>query len=148
LVFGEALPQLGQPHLTGTGYQLYSLTVEPSTLPRNTGLKNFSNGCSEAANAGWACGTETVITLDKFFPANAQVDLVIDIGENLAGSDLEFTLGESTGVVTVPAGRFALSLSFQNEAEASELLISSKTAGVANQAGEQRMIRFVLANVE
>jgi hypothetical protein len=88
------------------------------------------------------------MTLDKLFPAKAKVDLVIDIGENLAGSDLEFTLGESKGVVTVPAGRFALSLSFQNEAEASELLISAKTAGVANQAGEQRMIRFVLANVE
>jgi phosphoglycerol transferase len=148
LVFGEALPQLGQPHLTGTGYQLYSLTGEPVTLPRNTELQSFSNGCSEAANSGWACGPETVVILDKLFPASAKVDLVIDIGENLAGSDLEFTLGESTGVVTVPAGRFAMSLSFQNVEEASELLITSKTAGATNQAGEQKMIRLVSVNVE
>jgi hypothetical protein len=148
LVFGEPLPQLGQPHLTGTGYQLYSLTGEPGILPRNTEIQNFSNGCSEAANSGWACGPETVVTLDKLFPATAKVDLVIDIGENLAGSDLEFTLGESSGVVTVPAGRFAMSLSFQNVEEASELLITSKTAGAATQTGEQKMIRLVSVNVD
>jgi phosphoglycerol transferase len=148
LVFGEALPQLGQPHLTGTGYQLYSLAGEPVTQPRNTELKEFSNNCLDSANAGWACGSGTTLTLETSFPANAKVDLVFEVGESLAGTDLEFTLGESTGVVTVPGGTFAVSLTFQNAAEASELLITSKTTGVANQAGEQKMIRPVSVNVE
>ncbi|MFM1995364.1 MAG: hypothetical protein RLZZ610_881 [Actinomycetota bacterium] len=147
LVFGDPLTELGEPHLTGTGYQLYSLKGEPVTLPRNLELQSFSNICSDSANSDWACGLETVITPNKPFPANAKVDLVIELGENLAGTDLEFTLGESKGVVTVPGGRFAMSLSFQNAQEASELLVTSKTAGVANQNGEQKMIRVVSLNV-
>jgi hypothetical protein len=148
LVFGEPLTQLGQPHLTGTGYQLYSLTGEPGVLPRKTELQGFSNNCLDSANAGWACGSETVITLDKSFPANAKVDLVFEVGESLAGTEVEFSLGKSAGVVTVPAGTFAVTLTFENEAESSELLITAKTAGVTKQSGEKRMLRFVSANVE
>jgi phosphoglycerol transferase len=148
LVFGEALPQLGQPHLTGTGYQLYSLTGEPGTLPRNTELQNFSNGCLDSENSGWACGLETSLSLETPFPANAKVDFVFDVGESFAGTDLEFSLGESKVAVTVPGGRFALSFSFQNVAEARELLITSKTAGLENQVREERMLHLVSVNVE
>jgi phosphoglycerol transferase len=148
LVFGEALPQLGQPHLSGTGYQLYSLTGEPGTLPRNTELQNFSNGCLDSENSGWACGLEISLSLETPFPANAKVDFVFDVGESFAGTDLEFSLGESKVVVTVPGGRFALSFSFQNVAEARELLITSKTAGLENQVREERMLHLVSVNVE
>jgi phosphoglycerol transferase len=148
LVFGEALTKLGEPHLTGPGYQLYSLTGESEALPRNTELQNFSNECLDSENSGWACGLETSLSLEKRFPANAKVDFVFDVGESFAGTDLEFSLGESKGVVNVPGGRFALSLSFQNVAEASELLITSKTAGFANEVGEKRMLRIVSVNVE
>jgi phosphoglycerol transferase len=147
LVFGEALPQLGQPHLTGTGYQLYSLTGESGTLPRNTELRNFSNGCLDSENSGWACGLETSLSLETPFPANAKVDFVFDVGESFAGTDLEFSLGESTGVVTVPSGRFAISLSFQNVSQTKDLVIRSPLKTGVDGLADSQLIRIVSLNV-
>jgi phosphoglycerol transferase len=147
LVFGEALPQLGQPHLSGTGYQLYSLTGEPGTLPRNTELRNFSNGCLDSENSGWACGLETSLSLETPFPANAKVDFVFDVGESFAGTNLEFSLGESKGVVTVPGGRFAMSLSFQNVSQAEDLVIRSTLNSDADSLKKSRLIKIVSVNV-
>lgn len=147
LSFGEPLPQLGTPHLTGNGYQLYSLKAEPENLPRNNQLKTVTNLCMDSANQGWSCGPETTINIGKVFPSKASVDLVFDVGDAVAGTNLEFILGESVGSVTVPNGRFAVSLRFQNQEEAENLIIRSTSADLGNGQAEQRLIRLVSANL-
>lgn len=147
LVYGEPLPVLGEPHLSGPGYQLYSLTGEESAIPRNSDLKNFSNPCAEQANAGWACGSKTALSIYGAFPTNAKVSLVFDVDDSIAGKELEFTLGDSSGQVTVSAGRFAMSLSFQNAIQAEELIISSALLEEETST-EQKMIRLISVNVD
>jgi phosphoglycerol transferase len=148
LVFGEPLTELGQSHLTGPGYVLYSLAGQTSDLPKSSELKGISNACDGLVNAGWACGTETAITVEGSFPAKANVDLVIDVSDAIAGTDLEFTLGDSIGVISVPAGRFAVSLSFQNVVEAEKLLIRSNAPALGTLDPVENMIRVVSINVE
>jgi len=148
LVYGEPMPQLGQPHLTGIGYQLYSLTGDPSSPPRTSELKGFSNPCTDSANSGWVCGAETALSLNEPFPANAKVDLVFDVGDGLVGKEIEFSLGDSKGVVTVPDGRYALSVSFQNAGEVSELFLTAKSQNLGESGVEQKTIRLVSINVD
>ena len=148
LVYGEPLPQLGQPHLTGIGYQLYSLIGDTGSPPRTSELKEYSNPCADSANSGWVCGAETALSVNESFPANAKVDLVFDVGDALVGKEIEFSLGDSRGVVTAPAGRFALSVSFQNTSEAQHLLIASKDPNLGTAVYIEQMIRVVSVNVE
>jgi len=147
LVYGEPLSEFGSPHLNGPGYQLYSLSSKNSILPRNNELSSFSNACIDAANASWVCGSGTALKIDGDFPTKALVDLVFEVGDSVAGTVLEFSLGGSKGVSTVTDGRFAISISFQNGTEARELLISSPTLATASGI-EKRMIRLVSINVD
>ena len=147
LAFGSPLGVLGEAHLTGPGYHLYSLRDAQGNLPRNNQLTSFSNACSDEANSEWVCGPETTLTIDGLFPANANVDLIFDVGEFVAGSEVEFSLGGSSGVVTAPSGRFALSLSFQNAAEAQTLSIKLTGATIGPVLSDQKLIRPLSVNV-
>lgn len=148
LVYGDPLPQLGQPHLIGLGYQLYSVGGETTGVPRNNELKSFSNPCLDQALASWVCGTESALEVNGLFPAKAKVDLVFDVGDRLAGLELEFGLGEEKFVAKVPAGIFAVSLSFQNASETNQLVVKSAPMAPGPVGLEQQMIRVVSINVE
>jgi hypothetical protein len=106
-----------------------------------------SSLCEDPANSGWVCGPETEIEIGNEFPRNAQVEMVFDIGEAVAGTDLEFVLGGSTGVVTVPNGRFAMSLNFQNQDQAQALIIRAGSLEIKSGGVEQRLIRLISINV-
>jgi hypothetical protein len=75
------------------------------------------------------------------------LDLIFDVSERAAASELEFVLGQSVLAGTFPPGIYSLTLSFTNASAESELIIRSKGAVDSGGSQEVRLVRIVSANI-
>lgn len=145
---GEAnISGLPEPYILGTEYSLYSLNPDNQLTPRNNDAGVSSNACAEPANAGWVCGTNTLVGLSKSVAPSGEVDLIIDVSAEASTSEIEFVLGESVLAGTFPKGIRSLTLSFANVRSESELVVRTKQGGNTTGPDEIRFVRIVSANV-
>lgn len=112
-----------KPTISGLGYNLYSLDSTNSLVPRNIRVKGFTNICSDEAAEGWSCGSETSITLDRPFPPNANVDLIFELSDWAAQSDIELVLGESVISGRLSQGLNSVNIKFSNTNTVETLIV-------------------------
>jgi hypothetical protein len=149
LAFGESFPpNLGDAHLTGPGYALFSTVGPQEVTPRTSESVDFSNRCADVLLNEWACGEQTEIKVKGGFPANAKVSLIIEGDDLLAGSEVDIALGDSVGTIILPKGKYSLSISFTNSTPESTLLIKLKQPEGAAEVISRKFIRIVSLNLE
>jgi phosphoglycerol transferase len=146
IMFGDsALSDLGKPTIIGLGYQMYSLDPSNSLRPRNGELYNTSNACDSNEESAWSCGDNATLRLDRGFPANARVDMIIEISEEAAANEIEFILGDSTVFWSLPAGISSLNLRFENSFPVQELKMRVSGKPETNQDESNRFVRVIWA---
>jgi hypothetical protein len=145
---GEAdITGLPEPLITGSGYTIYSLATGNSLVPRNNDFESASEFCATPTNSGWICGDDTIVSLGAQVPARGELDLMIDVSERVADTELELVLGDSILTGTFPKGIYSVTLSFTNSSPASELIIRSKTPQEDTADEDSRFVRIVSAIV-
>lgn len=133
--------------ITGPVYSFYSLDAENSLTPRKNDFESMTAPCVDPGNTGWACGSDTLVSFKSAVPASGEVDLIFDVSEQAAGSELEFVLGESVLVGAFPQGIYSLTLSFTNASAEPEMIIRSKGAVDSGSGEEVKLVRIVSANI-
>jgi hypothetical protein len=124
VAIGEpVLTGFGDPTIRGLGYNMYSLEEGNLLQPRNNRISGFENSCSSSEYSDWACGTQTLIKLDKPFPPNASVDLIFELSSSAAQSEIELVLGEVVVSGKLSAGMNAVNVKFGNASEVQSLLV-------------------------
>jgi phosphoglycerol transferase len=142
-----AISGLGAPTITGNGFSLYSLSAGNSLNPRNNELVSFSNQCASSEDKAWACGTSVSFTTSGDVPGSPQFDLIFEVPDTGANSQLEFVLGKSVLQGEFPSGIYALTLSFPGEASGSSLEIRLVGESFADRPSDEKFLRIISANV-
>lgn len=124
VALGEpVLTGFGDPTIRGLGYNMYSLDQGNQLKPRNSRITEFDNVCSSTEDSGWTCGTQTLISLDKAFPPNANVDLIFELSSTAAQGEIELVLGEAVVSGKLSAGINSVNVKFGNASEVQSLLV-------------------------
>jgi len=145
---GEAnITGLPQALISGPVYSFYSLKSDNSLTPRKNDFVSMTQLCTDSANPGWSCGGDTLVSFRSPVPAFGEIDLIFDVSEQAAASELEFVLGESVLTGTFPKGVYSLTLTFTNAAAESELIIRSKGSIDPESTDEVKLVRIVSANI-
>jgi hypothetical protein len=145
---GEAnITGLPQALITGPVYSFYSLKSDNSLTPRSNEFASMTPLCTDPANTGWSCGGDTLVSFTSPVPAFGEIDLIFDVSDQTAASELEFVLGESVLTGTFPKGVYSLTLTFTNASAESELIIRSKGAVDSGASQEVKLVRIVSANI-
>jgi hypothetical protein len=142
-----AITGLGSPTITGNGFSLYSLSTRNSLNPRSNELVSFSNRCASSEDKAWACGTSVSFTTSGEVPGSPQFDLIFEVPDIGANSQLEFVLGKSVLQGGFPSGTYALTLSFPGEASGGSLEIRLVGELLADRPSDERFLRIISANV-
>jgi hypothetical protein len=144
VVVGEPkIRGLPNPDLTANGYSLYSLDPENKLASRNSVGFVLSGMCEAADSADWACGGETVLTFPENLPANASIDLIVEVSEVASKNPLSFTVGDSVLEGEFPSGLVAVTLSFSNSSATNSLVVSHRVADGVMQSDQERLLRPV-----
>jgi hypothetical protein len=145
---GEAkVTGLPQSLILGEGYSIYSLKSDNSLRPRTNGIASMTKLCTDAANMGWVCGRDTLISFTSPVPAFGEIDLIFEVTNEAASSELEFVLGESILAGAFPNGIYSLNLSFTNASAESDLIVRSKSQAGSVSGDEVKLLRIVSANI-
>jgi hypothetical protein len=135
--------------LNANGYSVFQLNDQAKLSFENSRLSSITNPCSLPENIEWSCGLSAKISEAARFPKAAVVDLILDVSEPTAGQELNFVLGDSVLVGTLPSGIYALTLAFSNSSEENFLEIkTSGQASIGNNQAEQRFIRVLSINTK
>ena len=134
------------PTITGIGYNFYSLDSANSLIPRTDRISDISNECSSGDLLGWACGSETEISIDGQFETNASVTFIFEIPKELEGVELEFSIGKARVSAAFAAGLNSGTIQFDNGEPVSQMAIS-RVIDVPNDAsGDPKLIRVLWLN--
>ena len=145
---GEAnITGLPQAVITGPVYSFYSLKSDNSLTPRNNVFASMTALCIDPANTGWSCGGDTLVSFTSPVTAFGEIDLIFDVSEQAAASELEFVLGDAVLTGTFPKGVYSLTLTFTNASAESELIIRSKGSIDPASTDEVKLVRIVSANI-
>jgi hypothetical protein len=145
---GEAnLAGLPEPLVVGSGYSLYSMRPDNLLMPRINDLGSISNSCLDPENLGWACGPETVIDLGRSIPVRGEIDLILDVSEEASLGELEFAVGDSVLVGTLPKGLYSFTMKFENTSSQSSMTVRSQTLAPSDGQTETRLVKIVSAIV-
>ena len=142
----QAVSGFEEPTIVGGGYKMYSLDPSNSTKPRTTTIESYSGACPGSNSQKWVCGLETRISLNKAFSPSSRVDIILEVSENFAGREFEFTLGDASLKGKLDGGVVALSVKFANSFEEKylEIKVSGLTSNSQNQ--NQEFIRPIWAS--
>jgi hypothetical protein len=116
-------------------------------VPRINDLGSISSSCLDPENLGWACGPETVIDLGRSIPARGEIDLILNLSEEASLGELEFAVGDSELVGTLPKGIYSFTMKFENTSPQSSITVRSQTLAPAAGQTETRLVRIVSAIV-
>ena len=122
VTFGDQLlTGLNEPTIVGEGFDMYSISPSNALVSREETIDSFSNACS--GRSEWACGSETEVFLEGGFPANARVDLILEMSADSSMYDFELALGDSVLTRQIEPGINAISLRFDNSSAVEKLVI-------------------------
>jgi hypothetical protein len=139
---GQVITGLGEPTILGQGFVMYSLNPSNKLAPKEEMIDSFSNPCATSSLSQWACGSETEVILKGGYPANANVDLILELPLDAAVHEIEFVLGESTLARQLVPGINSINLNFLNPWGVETLLVRSVTEG-RNQDSATRLARVL-----
>jgi hypothetical protein len=134
---------LNEPIVSGSDYSFYSLDSANSLTPRVKGEYLITESCTQSDSPDWSCGSLTEIKLHDRALKNARIDMLIEVSERAAGSELEFTLGDSSLSRTLPRGLFSLSLGFNNSSPSDALTIGSSIPELPTELTDARFVKVV-----
>jgi len=144
VVVGEPkISSLPSPDLTANGYSLYSIDPGNAFAPRNAGGFTFSGMCESPDSADWACGAETVLTFPENLPANASIDLIVEVSEAASQNPLSLKVGNSVIEAQFPSGLTAVTLNFSNSSPLDNVVISRQEADGVALPAQDRLLRPV-----
>jgi hypothetical protein len=142
IAIGEpVLTGFGEPTIKGLGYNMYSLDSGNLLKPRNNPISEFSNLCPTASSAGWACGNEVAIKLEGPIPARANVDLIFELTEDAAESEIELVLGDAVISGKLSAGINAVNVKFSNSTSVDSLVVRLANRESQNDLQPERFLR-------
>jgi hypothetical protein len=116
-------------------------------VPRINDLGSITSSCLEPENLGWACGPETVIDLGRSIPVRGEIDLILDVSEEASLGELEFAVGDSVLVGTLPKGIYSFTMKFENTSSQSSMTVRSQTLTPVDGQTETRLVKIVSAIV-
>lgn len=134
---------LDQPDISGNGYSLYSLSKQNKLQPRLTELTTFSGQCVEEELAEWSCRDATEVVLKEPLGPNAEIDLILEVSEEASADEIEFILGDSVLIGSLPVGTASLTLNFANTAGVGTLTIRSKGGKLTESLGSSPFLKIV-----
>jgi phosphoglycerol transferase len=134
---------VGNPDITGNGYYFYSLSTENQKLPKVSDAVSGSGLCVDDAVKLWSCGGVSDVSLKTSVVPNATIDLILELSEEAAAAEVEFTLGDSTLVGTLPVGVSALTIDFANSTSTQTLTIKSKNQSFDEGSKEVATFRVI-----
>jgi hypothetical protein len=142
IAIGEPLlTGFGEPAIQGLGYSMYSLDSRNLLQPRNSRIFEFSNLCPTSSSAGWACGNEVAIKLEGPLPAMANLDLIFELSEGAAESEIEMVLGDAEISVKLSAGINAVNVKFSNSFSVDSLVVRFTPGENQNNLQSERFLR-------
>jgi phosphoglycerol transferase len=144
----QAVSGFEEPTIVGGGYKMYSLDPSNSTKPRTSTIESYSGACLGSNSQEWACGLETRISLNKAFSPNSRVDIILEVSENFAGQEFEFTLGDASLKGKLDGGVVGLSVKFSNSFEEEYLQIRVSGLSSSSQNQNQEFIRPIWASTK
>jgi phosphoglycerol transferase len=138
-----ALRGFGEPTISGGGYDMYSLDESNALAPRVAKEFSGSSPCPESEAPEWSCGTETSVSLGGSFPIGANVDVVLEVSDQAALGEFEFTLGDATVTGPLAPGLNSLNINFQNTKPEKFLVIRHLGAKSESEISPQKFVRVV-----
>lgn len=143
---GENVVQgFGPPHITGPGFAIYSTNEANQLIPRNNEALSISGLCSDQT---WGCGSEVQVHLESKIGRSGVVDLILDVSEVASRGNIDFVVGDVVLTGQLPAGLFALALSFPGLSEIETLTIRASLGSDAADLGpNEKFVRVVSVNI-
>ena len=134
---------LDEPVILGPGYSIHSLSKSNSLKPKTAGEFTVTESCTNPTNQGWLCGASAEIRLREAALTSAEVDILIDVSNEAAKSEIEFELGGSRLRLTGSPGILSFTLNFDNSEPASAIFMRSTAGDLPVESEETRFIRVI-----
>jgi hypothetical protein len=136
----------GEPTISGFGFDMYSLDQSNTLSPRILNVFSDSSPCPEAKSPGWSCGTETSVGLEGGFPVGTNLDTILEVSDEAALGEIEFTLGDATITGPMKPGLNSLNIKFENTKPEQFLIIRYLGPKAEVDVSLQEFVRVVWVN--
>jgi hypothetical protein len=143
---GENVVQgFGSPFISGPGFAIYSTNKNNQFTPRNNDVLSIDGLCQDQV---WGCGSEVNVQLDSALGRAVVLDVILEVSEAASRGNIEFIVGDEVLAGQLPAGIFALTLSYPTQSYVGDLVIRAVMGSEAASLGSgEKFLRVVSVNV-
>jgi hypothetical protein len=122
---------------------MYSLDPSNTLVARASTGVSLSEVCPNKVDAEWACGSEASVFLNRGFPPNANVDLVIELSKGASAGEIELVLGDASVSGQMSEGLNSVNVKFSNSGFEDFLTIRIKDPTGLEQNEDSRFVRVL-----